>query len=131
HAHWFHPDPRALASVAEDRTRVWERDLEHEQYLTVRAGRADQPLCVELEPAETPPLAQLDPGAAPAAHRFLVSHSTQRDLPLTLDRRSAARVAVAGDEDGARGITRALLAQLATFHSADDVKIAVLAAPTA
>uniref|UniRef100_UPI002028D5E6 type VII secretion protein EccCa n=1 Tax=Actinotalea sp. C106 TaxID=2908644 RepID=UPI002028D5E6 len=131
HAHWFHPDPRALASVAEERTRVWERDLEHEQYLTVRAGRADQPLCVDLEPAETPPLTQLDPVAASAAHRFLVSHSTQRDLPLTLDLRSAARIEVAGDEDGARGMTRALLAQLATFHSADDVKIAVLAAPSA
>ncbi|KGM09833.1 type VII secretion protein EccCa [Cellulomonas bogoriensis] len=128
---WFHPDPRALAVLAEERSRVWERRPEHDLFLHVRTGRSDQALCVTLEPAETPPLAQLDPVAASAAHRFLVSHSTQRDLPHALDLRTAATVEVAGDEDAARGTARAVLAQIAAFHSPEDVRVAVLTTPEA
>src|SRR5690606_13640119 len=71
-ATWDNPDPRALAVVAEERTRVWERSPEDLDFLRVRIGKADQGLCLELEAPETAPLAQLDPVAASAAHRFLI-----------------------------------------------------------
>lgn len=128
-AQWNNPEPTALAAVAEERTRVWERLPEHHDYLHVRVGRSDQPLCLTLEPPDTPPLAQLDPVAASAAHRFMVTHQTQRDVPLSIDLRSAARLEVTGDEDRTRGLTRAIVAHLATFHSPDHLRIAVLASP--
>ena len=40
-----------------------------------------QPLCLTLEPPETPPLAQLDPVAASALHRLLSTHRVQPGLP--------------------------------------------------
>ena len=128
-AQWDNPDPRALAVVAEERSRVWERRPEHDDFLEVRVGRADQPLCLTLDPPETAPLAQLDPVAASAAHRFLVTHRTQRDLPFAVDLRGVARVEVTGEEDDVRGTTRALVSHLATFHSPESLRIAVVAAP--
>jgi S-DNA-T family DNA segregation ATPase FtsK/SpoIIIE len=38
-AEWSAPDPRALAAVAEERTRVWERRPQHEDFLAVRRRR--------------------------------------------------------------------------------------------
>lgn len=130
-AEWNNPDPRALAVLAEERSRVWERDPDHDDFLHVRLGVADQPLCLTLDAPDTAPLAQLDPVAASAAHRFMVTHQTQRDIPTSVDLRSAARVEVTGDEEEVRGLARAVVSQLAAFHSPEHLKIAVLAGPGA
>ncbi len=130
-AHWNNPEPTALAVVAEERTRVWERKPEHGDFMYARVGRCDQPLCLELEPPETAPLAQLDPVSASAAHRFLMTHQLQHDLPFSMDLRSAARVEITGEEADARALARALVLQLATFHSPEHLRIAVIAAPSA
>ena len=128
---WNNPDPTSLAAVAEERTRVWERQPDHGDFLFTRVGRADQPLCLQLDPPETAPLAQLDPVAASAAHRFLLTHEVQHDIPLALDLRSAARVEITGEEADARALARALVLQVATFHSPEHVRIAVIADPSA
>jgi S-DNA-T family DNA segregation ATPase FtsK/SpoIIIE len=130
-AQWNNPDPTALAAVAEERTRVWERQPDHGDFLYVRVGRSDQELCLTLDPPETPPLAQLDPVAASAAHRFMVTHEVQHEVPLAVDLRSAAHVEITGDEAEARALARAVVAQLATFHSPEHLRIAILAAPSA
>ncbi|AEE45087.1 type VII secretion protein EccC [Cellulomonas fimi] len=130
-AEWNAPDPRVLAAVAEERTRVWERGPDHEEYLRARVGVGTEPLALELEPPQTPPLAQLDPVAASAAHRFLVTHRIQRDIPLSVDLRSTARLQLAGSEEECQALARAIVAQLATFHSPDDVQVAVLASDRA
>ncbi|WP_199425046.1 type VII secretion protein EccCa [Actinotalea solisilvae] len=130
-AHWDNPDPTALAVVAEERSRVWERQPDHEDFLRARVGLADQPLCLTLDAPETAPLAQLDPVAASAAHRFMVTHQTQHDVPVAVDVRSVARVEITGDEDDVRGLARALVSHLAAFHSPEHLRIAVIAAPSA
>ncbi|ACQ81458.1 cell divisionFtsK/SpoIIIE [Beutenbergia cavernae DSM 12333] len=131
HAEWMLPDPAALPVVAEEGSRVWERGPGDPDVLHVRVGRATLPLALELLPPETPPLAQLDPVSASAAHRFLVTHEEQRDLPLPLDLQSLARVEVAGGETEARALTRAMLAHLATFVSPESLQIAVIASDAA
>lgn len=128
---WDSPDPRALAVVAEERSRVWERLPDDVDFLRARVGEADQPLCLELEPPETAPLAQLDPVAASAAHRFLVTHEIQHDVPFAVDVRQAARVEITGTEEHARALARALVLQLATFHSPEHLRVVVLASPAA
>src|SRR5665647_703196 len=92
-----------------------------------RVGTCDQPLCLTLDPPETSPLAQLDPVAASAAHRFMVTHQTQHKIPLAVDLRSAARVQIAGDEAEGRSLARAIVSQVAAFHSPEHLKIAILA----
>lgn len=130
-AEWTSPDPRALPAVAEERSRVWERRPQHDDFLHARVGVGTQPLCLDLEAPQTPPLAQLDPVAASAAHRFLVTHRVQQGVPLAFDVRSVARIEVTGAASESRALARALVAQLATFHAPEDLQVAVIADDTA
>lgn len=131
HAEWNAPVPVALPALAEERSRVWERLPDHPEYLRARVGSGPQPLCLDLEAPQTAPLAQLDPVAASAAHRFLVTHRVQQDIPLSVDVRSAGRIEVCGTEHESRALARAVVAQLATFHSPELLQVAVLASERA
>jgi S-DNA-T family DNA segregation ATPase FtsK/SpoIIIE len=130
-AEWTSPDPRSLPAVAEERTRVWERRSQHDDFLVARVGVGAQPLCLDLEAPQTPPLAQLDPVAASAAHRFLVTHRVQQGVPLAFDVRSVARIEVTGAATETRALARAVVSQLATFHAPEDLQIAVVASDAA
>ncbi|MBS1905224.1 MAG: type VII secretion protein EccC, partial [Actinobacteria bacterium] len=126
-ANWQLPAPSALPYVAEERTRVAERGPADADFLSVRVGLSDQPLCITLEAPELPPLAQLDPVSASAAHRFMLAHSTQTRLPLGVSLRDYARVEITGDETEARGMARAMLLHVATMHDPENVQIVVAA----
>ncbi|WP_295779775.1 type VII secretion protein EccCa [uncultured Microbacterium sp.] len=128
HGGWIMPAPAALPFIAEERSRVWERQPGDPTFLLARIGVADQPLSLTLEAPELPPLAQLDPVAASAAHRFMLTHEIQRDLPLGFPLADYARIELVGsDDEGARSLARSLVASAATLHDPEDVVIAVLA----
>lgn len=130
HGGWIMPAPAALPYIAEERSRVWERQPGDETFLLARIGVADQPLSLALEAPELPPLAQLDPVAASAAHRFMLTHEIQRDLPLGFPLGDYARIELVGaDEDAVRSLARSLVASAATLHDPEDVIVAVLAGP--
>ena len=126
-ANWHLPAPSALPYIAEERTRVWERGMNDPDFLTVRVGTSDQPLCITLEAPELPPLAQLDPVAASAAHRFMLTHELQKNLSLGVTLRDYARIEITGDESESRGLARAMLLHLATMHDPDIVQIVIAA----
>ena len=115
-ANWHLPAPSALPYIAEERTRVWERGVNDPDFLSVRVGTSDQPLCISLEAPELPPLAQLDPVAASAAHRFMLTHEIQKNLSLGITLRDYARVEITGDETESRGLARAMLLHLSLIH---------------
>ncbi|MFG6475470.1 type VII secretion protein EccCa [Microbacterium sp. P06] len=130
HGGWVIPAPSALPFIAEERSRVWEREPADETFLLTRIGTADQPLSLALEAPELPPLAQLDPVAASAAHRFMLTHEVQPALPLGVRLTDYARVEIVGpDEEAARSLARAMVSGTATLHDPEDVVIAVLAGP--
>ncbi|MFG6402272.1 type VII secretion protein EccCa [Microbacterium sp. P04] len=130
HGGWVIPAPSALPFIAEERSRVWEREPNDETFLLTRVGTADQPLSLTLEAPELPPLAQLDPVAASAAHRFMLTHEVQPALPLGIRLTDYARVEIVGpDEEAARSLARAVIAGIATLHDPEDVVIAILAGP--
>ncbi|TFV96701.1 type VII secretion protein EccCa [Leifsonia flava] len=124
---WQHPAPSTLPFIAEERTRVWERSPGDADFLAVRVGTSDQPLCITLEAPELPPLAQLDPVAASAAHRFMLTHEVQKDLPLGVTLRDFARIEITGDENESRGLARAMLLHAATMHDPDNLQIVIAA----
>jgi S-DNA-T family DNA segregation ATPase FtsK/SpoIIIE len=126
-ANWLNPAPSALTFLAEERTRVWERATDDTDFLSVRVGTSDQPLCVQLEAPELPPLAQLDPVAASAAHRFMLSHEMQKNLPLAASIRDYSRVEVTGNEEQARSFVRSMLLHATTMHHPESLQVAVLA----
>jgi DNA segregation ATPase FtsK/SpoIIIE, S-DNA-T family len=126
---WGSPDPRALQSLLLDRElrRVWERRPSRSDFLNVRIGTGTHQLAVALVPPETKPVEDLDPLCAGALRRFIRAHGSVPGLPVGISLRSFARIAPTGDREAVYGMLRAMIAQLAVFHSPDDLRICVCA----
>lgn len=123
---WHHPEPSALPSLAEERTRLWEHGPGDTNYMHVRYGLCSQPLSTELVPPESAPVDQVDPAAASALHRLLVVHRVQPNLPASIDLRAFDRVEICGPEDEARAAARAMILSATAFHNPDQLVVAVL-----
>jgi S-DNA-T family DNA segregation ATPase FtsK/SpoIIIE len=124
---WVHPDPQALWSIATSR-RMWERRQSDTDFCHLRAGRGSQRLATRLIAPQTGPVDELEPIATLALRRFVRAHSIVPDLPIQIAIRGFAAVGLSGDKELTRGLTRALIAQLVTFHTPDDVLIAIVTA---
>jgi ESX secretion system protein EccC len=124
---WVHPDPEALWSIATSR-RMWERRQSDPDFCHLRAGRGSQRLATRLVPPQTGPVDELEPIATLALRRFVRAHSIVPELPIQVAVRGFAAVGLTGDKELTRGLARALIGQLVTFHTPDDVLIAVVTA---
>ena len=123
---WRHPEPAALWSVALS-GRLWERRLAHPDFAEVRIGRCPQRLALTITPLQTKPIEDLEPLSARALRRFIAAYNTVDDLPAAVFLRGFAHVQFRGDAAAARAVSRAMLAQLVTSHSPDDLRVAVCA----
>ncbi|SCF44963.1 DNA segregation ATPase FtsK/SpoIIIE, S-DNA-T family [Micromonospora purpureochromogenes] len=125
---WRHPEPDALWSIAASR-RMWERRITEDDFGEARIATGPQRLAVEIVPPETKPVEDLEPMSAIALRRFVRAHSSVPELPTALSLRAFSRIVLRGDRAPVLDLTRAALAQLATFHAPDDLILAVVAAP--
>jgi S-DNA-T family DNA segregation ATPase FtsK/SpoIIIE len=125
---WRHPEPGSLWSIAASH-RMWERRAVDDDFGEVRVAVGPQKLAVQLIPPETKPVEDLEPMTALALRRFVRAHSTVPSLPIAMSLRAFSRVALRGDRATVAGLTRSIVCQLATFHSPDDMVVAVAAAP--
>jgi S-DNA-T family DNA segregation ATPase FtsK/SpoIIIE len=126
---WVSPDPQALPGllIDPDLRRIWERRPSGEDFAKVRIGTGTHRLAVRLVPPDTKPVEDLDPLCAGALRRFIRAHNSVSQLPVGISLRSFARIAPGGESDAVYGMIRALVAQLAVFHSPDDLRICVCA----
>ncbi|MEV0055533.1 type VII secretion protein EccCa [Saccharopolyspora shandongensis] len=125
-AAWTHPHPGSLWSLALS-YRLWERRGSHEDFGEVRIGVGPQHAALKLAPPETKPVEDLEPLSAHGLRRFLRAYSSLPAAPVPVYVRGLARIQLRGHADATRAMTRAMVAQLATFHSPDDVVVAVCA----
>lgn len=124
---WTHPDPDELVALARG-PRMWERRPHDADFCHVRVGRGSQRLATALVPPQTGPVEELEPVSTVALRRFVRTHSIVPDLPTAVSLRAFAAVAITGrDPEVRRGLARAVLAQLVTFHSPDELVVAVAA----
>jgi DNA segregation ATPase FtsK/SpoIIIE, S-DNA-T family len=123
---WRHPDPAGLWSVALG-SRLWERRPANPDFAEVRIGTSAQRLAMAIKPIQTKPVEDLEPLSARALRRFIRAYTTVSDLPSAVFLRGFAQVQLRGEAGPVGDVARAVLAQLATFHSPDDVRIAVCA----
>ncbi|MFJ8046336.1 type VII secretion protein EccCa [Kitasatospora sp. NPDC096147] len=128
---FLHPEPDQLWSIVTEGRRLWERRPSDPDFAQIRLGQGPQQLNTPLKAPETAPLEELEPLSAAAMKDFLTSHGTLQDLPLAVSLRAFYHITVCGDPDTVYGNVRAMLAQLATLHSPDDLVIGVAAAPGA
>jgi S-DNA-T family DNA segregation ATPase FtsK/SpoIIIE len=126
---WVSPDPQALPGLLIDPElrRIWERRPSGEDFAKVRIGTGTHRLAVRLVPPDTKPVEDLDPLCAGALRRFIRAHNSVSQLPVGISLRSFARIAPGGEPEPVYGMIRALVAQLAVFHSPDDLRICVCA----
>lgn len=121
---WHHPEPRSLWCLALG-TRLWERRTADVDHLAVRIACGPQRLAVTLVTPETKPIEDLEPISAGALRRFVRTHKTVPALPVAVSLRAFGLVSMNGLADDAQKLARAIIAQLATLQSPDDVRIAV------
>jgi DNA segregation ATPase FtsK/SpoIIIE, S-DNA-T family len=126
---WASPDPRALPALVCDaeQGRIWERRPADPDFLTIRLGTGSQRLAVRLIPPETRPVEDLDPLCSGALRRFVRAHASLAGLPVGISMRSFARIKFDGDTEAVYAMIRAMIAQIAVFHSPDDVRVSVCA----
>jgi S-DNA-T family DNA segregation ATPase FtsK/SpoIIIE len=133
---WRQPHPAALWSLAAS-SRLWERRPADDDFGTARVATGSQRLAVTLIPPDTQPAEDLDPICAAALRDLITVHSTVPDLPVAIALRSYTHVTLTAAPDADRGpdaprdLVRAILGQLATFHSPDELQIAVCASRAA
>ena len=125
---WHHPAPDSLWCIALG-NRLWERRPIDGDFLSVRVARGAQRLGVTLVTPETKPIEDLEPISAGSLRRFVRTHSSVAELPVAIALTAFARIAFSGSTADVRGLCRAIVAQLTTFHSPDDVVVAVCAGP--
>jgi S-DNA-T family DNA segregation ATPase FtsK/SpoIIIE len=122
---WDYPDPPALWSIASG-PRLWERRGGHDDFGRVRIGLGRRRAALELVPPQTKPVEDLEPLCAISLRRFAHAHQTVSGLPVTVGLRNFTSVEFAGEAPAAAGLLRAMIAQLAAFHSPDELRLALL-----
>ncbi|WP_406368032.1 type VII secretion protein EccCa [Streptomyces sp. NBC_01546] len=155
---WRNPAPAELASLVRT-SRLWERRASHPDFSDVRIAVGSQRLAVRLAPLATKPVEDLEPLTAHALRRFIHAYATVAGQPVAIHLRGFAQVLIragstesgppdraddraaaetgsaagtgsaARPEEQVRALARAVLAQLATLHAPDELRIAVVAAP--
>ncbi|WP_405699419.1 type VII secretion protein EccCa [Streptomyces sp. NBC_01383] len=128
---YLHPAPEQLWSVVAEGGRVWERRIGDEDFGEVRLGLGRQRLATPLSAPDTAPPDELEPLCAGAMRRFLAVHGSLDGLPVAVSMRASYRVTVCGPAESAQSAARAMVAQLVTLHSPEDLVVAVVAGPGA
>ncbi len=123
-----HPQPDGLSSVVIS-ARLWERRRLDRDFGHVRVATGPQRLATSLKMPQTPPLEDLDPVSATSLRHFIRTYSTVPDLPVAVSLCGFPRVSLQGERADVLGLTRAIVAQLATFHAPDDLRIALCTSP--
>lgn len=128
---FLNPEPDQLWSIVAEGRRLWERRPADPDFAQIRLGQGPQQLASPLVAPQTAPMDELEPLAAAAMKNFLDAHGTLHDLPLAVSLRAFYHVTVCGDPDTVYGTVRAMIAQLTTLHSPDDLMVGIAAAPGA
>ncbi|MGW0787469.1 type VII secretion protein EccCa [Streptomyces sp. NPDC002911] len=120
------PPPYALYDIVRDPARRWERRRGDTDFLRVRVGIGEMPVC-DLTIADegssvlTPP----DPFMLNEASALLTRFRTGAELPLTVPLDRVGDISVVGPREDCLRVARALLVQTAATHAPEDVAMAL------
>lgn len=117
-----------LISVSQNQTILWNRNVNHEDYLTVRMG---------VGPRKQPNNIQIPKQRFSVINDPLMSmpqmiadrHATMEETPKILSLKNHKIIGVVGDERNVANISHSLLVQITCLHSYTDVKLAFLTSP--
>lgn len=122
----LHPAPSTLIEIGANPARRWERRPGDSDFLRVRVGTGDL-RAVEVQlPAEQNPVQPFDPVMQGAGERLVRLAGTAQGVPAILDLERGGHVSLIGDREHTLAVARAAAAQIAAFHSPDDVHLAAV-----
>lgn len=121
-----HPDPETLWTVVGG-ARLWERRVDSDDFGSVRLSVGAQQSARRITPPESQPVEDLEPLTTGALRRFIRTHRVIQSVPLAIDLRSFRAVKLVGDEEACRRLAFAMVGQLVTWHSPNDVNLMVAA----
>src|SRR5258708_2423841 len=90
--------------------------------MTLGIGR----VAFEFVPPETKPVEDLEPLSAISLRRFIRTYQTVCGVPIAVAMRNFTSIELAGEIDAAVGLVRSMIGELVTFHSPDELRVAVL-----
>ncbi|MFI5779328.1 type VII secretion protein EccCa [Nocardia sp. NPDC051570] len=124
---WSHPHPIDLHALIGTR-RMWERRPNDPDFGHVRIGVGSHRIATKLARPETGPLEDLEPVATVALRRFVRTHSVVHGLPTAISLRAFPAVNIEGPREHGRALARAMMMELLTFHSPDNMVFAIVTA---
>jgi S-DNA-T family DNA segregation ATPase FtsK/SpoIIIE len=122
--YYRNPDPETLWTFT-DSGRLWERRRGDADFTVVRIAVGPQEVATRLVPPQTRPVDELEPLCTMALRRFLNTYAVVPDLPVSVALRDFSHIYVRGADRRSHDFSRALLAQMVTFHAPDDLRIGV------
>src|SRR5690606_39960058 len=108
--------------------RMRERQDSDRGFRHHRVGLSSHRLATRLVPPQTGPVDELEPISTLALRRFTRANSLVRNLPTQISVRGFAAISLNGEREHVLSFARAMLAQLVTLHSPEDVLAAVASA---
>jgi S-DNA-T family DNA segregation ATPase FtsK/SpoIIIE len=122
--YYRNPDPETLWTLV-DSGRLWERRRNDADFTVVRVAVGAQEVATRLVPPQTRPVDELEPLCALALRKFVSTYSVVPDLPVAVALRDFSHIYLRGADQAVHDLTRAVIAQIATFHAPDDLRIGV------
>lgn len=114
------PVQECLNRVRNLNRRLWDRDPSDEDFLSIRIGIGEQPPSFRIN-FTAPPDATDDPLVA-QAQQLVNEYRWIPEVPICIPLRQAGIAGFAGQRQELLSLLRAVLIQLATHHSPDEVK---------
>jgi len=122
----LHPAPATLVEIGANPARRWERRPGDADFLHVRIGSGDlQAIEVRLPPEQNP-VQPFDPVMKGAAERVVQLAGVAQGMPAVLDLERGGHVSIVGERAETLAVCRAIVAQLGSSHSPDDLHIAAV-----
>jgi S-DNA-T family DNA segregation ATPase FtsK/SpoIIIE len=120
----LYPDPDRLWAVVTSHRGLWERRQEDDDFMHVRIGLGDVPLATPLQlDLGSNPLTEFEPDLLAQGRELVDSLRTLRLAQVVIPAGDLGTLAVVGGGEDGRALVRAMLAQLASFHAPDDLRI--------
>ncbi len=118
HREHFHWDPAKLVAAV-GTERMWERSPSSDEFGEVRVGGVGKvKLAMTIEKPKIPEASQIEPATGHALRKFLLEQEYIDDMAKVIWLQRFAGVSfIGGDMDEARALLRAMVCQLAAFHS--------------
>ena len=103
--------------------RMWQRHRSDSDFGQVRVGVGTVPATTAPVGPDVDPDDRSDPVTWTALSRFLCAYSTVTSTPVTVTMRGTPTIALDGDSGDTRALVRAMVCQLAIFHSPADLVV--------